>query len=185
MMKTTLKALLLFFILVLNSCSSDNNSDETPESPTVPTSKFAMTAKVDGTLWEVNNPFNSNFATKPLFDYYPATEYIQLVGRKGLEEIRLLIKRSDLKVGTYTITKSTFDATKTQIEVSMALSKDDIQEVIEGTIAITSIDLNAKTLAGTFSFTCVEDDSKPVSESNPITTKVTDGTFNYKYDFAY
>ena len=184
-MKTTLKALLLFFILVLSSCSSDTNSEENPENPTVPTSKFAMTAKVDGTLWEVNNPFNSNFATKPLFTYYPATEYIQLVGRKGLEEIRLYIKRSDLKVGTYTITKGTFDASKTQIEVSMALSKENMQEVIEGSISITSIDLNAKTLAGKFSFSCVEDDSKPVSTSNPITTKVTDGTFNYKYDFAY
>jgi hypothetical protein len=184
-MKTTLKTLLLFLILLLNSCSSDNNSEENPETPTVPTSKFAMTAKVDGTLWEVNNPFNSNFATKPLFDYYPATEYIQLVGRKGLEEIRLYIKRSDLKIGSYTITKSTYDASKTQIEVSMALSKENMQEVIEGNISITSIDLSAKTLAGTFSFSCVEDDSKPVSASNTITTKVTDGTFNFKYDFAY
>lgn len=186
-MKITLKTLLLFFILALNSCSSDNNSDETPDNPTVPTSKFAMTAKVDGKLWEMNNPFNSNAATKPLFTYYPETEYIQLQGRNGgifgMDEIRLLIKRSDLKVGTYPITLATNDASKTEIEMSFN-SKANIQYPIEGTLSVTSIDLNTKTVAGTFSFNCVEDYSKPISTSNPVTTKVTEGTFNYKYDVA-
>lgn len=187
MMKITLKTLLLFFILALNSCSSDNNSDETPDNPTVPTSKFAMTAKVDGKLWEMNNPFNSNAATKPLFTYYPETEYIQLQGRNGgtfgMDEIRLLIKRSDLKVGTYPITLATNDASKTEIEMSFN-SKANIQYPIEGTLSVTSIDLNTKTVAGTFSFNCAEDYSKPISTSNPVTTKVTEGTFNYKYDVA-
>jgi len=185
MMKITLKTLLLFFILVLNSCSSDNNSDETPDNPTVPTSKFAMTAKVDGKLWEMNNPFNSNAATKPLFTYYPETEYIQLQGRNGgtfgMDEIRLLIKRSDLKIGTYPITLATNDASKTEIEMSFN-SKANIQYPIEGTLSVTSIDLNSKTVKGTFAFNCVEDYSKPISTSNPVTTKVTEGTFNYKYD---
>jgi len=187
MMKITLKTLLLFFILALNSCSSDNNSDETPDNPTVPTSKFAMTAKVDGKLWEMNNPFNSNAATKPLFTYYPETEYIQLQGRNGgtfgMDEIRLLIKRSDLKVGTYPITLATNDASKTEIEMSFN-SKANIQYPIEGTLSVTSIDLNTKTVAGTFLFNCAEDYSKPISTSNPVTTKVTEGTFNYKYDVA-
>ncbi|KFF05007.1 hypothetical protein [Flavobacterium reichenbachii] len=179
-MKTP-KILLLLFIFALNSCSSDS---ETPEDPTLPTSKFAMTAKVDGTLWEMNNPFNTNYATKPLFDYYPTALYIQLAGRKNVvDEIRLYIKRSDLKVGTYSITPTTFDATKTQIEVSLN-SKAKLQYVAEGTLSITSVDLTAKTVAGTFSFNCVEDYSKTISTSNPVTTKVTEGTFNYKYDVA-
>jgi hypothetical protein len=180
-MKTP-KIIFLFLLLVLNSCSSDN---DTPNDPETPTSKFAMTAKVDGTLWEMQNPFNSNYATKPLFTYYPATEYIQLAGRKNvIDEIRLYIKRSDLKVGTYPITLTTYDASKTQIEVSLN-SKGKSQYAIEGNLSITSVDLTAKTVAGTFSFNCVEDYSKPVSASNPVTTKVTDGTFNYKYDVAY
>ncbi|SNR65450.1 DUF6252 family protein [Flavobacterium sp. ov086] len=179
------KFLLLLLIIILNSCSSDNSNEDNPKDPTVPTSKFAMTAKVDDTVWEVNNPYNSNYATKPLFDYYPASEYIQVVGRKNLiDEIRLYIKRSDLKVGTYAITSTTFDASKTQIEVSLN-SKGKSQYVVEGSLSITSIDLTAKTVTGTFSFNCVDDYSKPVSASNPVTTKVTNGTFNYKYDFAY
>lgn len=173
------KILLIFLLLVLNSCSSDT---ETPDN-SAPPSKYAMTAKVDGTLWEMNNPFNTNAATKPLFDYYPPTEYIQLAGRKNvIDEIRLYIKRSNLKIGTYPITIATYDASKTQIEVSLN-SKEKSQYVIEGTLSVTSIDLSAKTVAGTFSFNCATD-YKPISASNPVTTKVTEGTFNYKYDVA-
>ncbi|KRB57559.1 hypothetical protein [Flavobacterium sp. Root186] len=114
-MKTP-KILFLFLLLALNSCSSDNS--ENPEDPE--TSKYAMTAKVDGTLWEMQNPFGSDYATKTLFDMYPAEEYILLQGRNSnfVDEIRLYIKRSDLKVGTYPITKNTFDASKTQVEIS-------------------------------------------------------------------
>lgn len=181
-MKTP-KILLIFLVLVLSSCSSDS---ETPDS-NIPTSKFAMTAKVDGTLWEMNNPFNSNAATKPLFTYYPETDYIQLQGRNGgtfgMDEIRLLIKRTDLKIGTYPITLATNDASKTEIEMSFN-SKANIQYPIEGTLSVTAIDLNTKIVAGTFSFNCVEDYSKPISVSNPVTTKVTEGTFNYKYDVS-
>ncbi|WP_166921900.1 DUF6252 family protein [Flavobacterium poyangense] len=186
-MKTT-KVLFLFLVLILNSCSSDNSNilenTETSEN-TKPTSKYAMTAKIDGTLWQMNNAFNSNFATKPLFTYYPATEYIQLGGRNNMiNEIRLMIKRSDLKVGTYPITRSTFDASKTQIDMSIH-SKENLQYPVEGTLSITSVDLTTKTVAGTFSFNCVEDFSEPISATNPITTKVTEGTFNYRYDVSY
>ncbi|WP_281232104.1 DUF6252 family protein [Flavobacterium gelatinilyticum] len=177
------KALLLFLVVILNSCSSDDNNTETPDDST-PVSEFAMTAKVDGTLWEVNNPFNSNFATKPLFTYYPAAEYIQLQGRKGFDEIVLFIKRSDLKVGTYSISPDTYDASKTEIK-STINSKANIQYVAEGTLSVTAVDLTAKTVKGTFSFKCVEDYSKPISAENPVTTTVTEGTFNYKYDVAY
>lgn len=177
----TLKIILLLSIFTLNSCSSD---EETSEETIVPTSKYAMTAKVDGSLWEVNNPFNSNFTTKPLFTYYPAAEYIQFQGRKGLDEIVLYIKRSDLKIGTYPITLATFDASKTQIEFTYN-SKEKSQYPVEGTLAITSVDLNTKAAAGTFAFNCVEDYSKPISVTNPVTTKVTDGTFSLKYDVTY
>jgi hypothetical protein len=181
-MKTT-KILFLFLILILNSCSSDdNNNSETPGDNN-PASKFAMTAKIDGTLWEMKNPFSSDYATKPLFNYYPPTEYIQLQGRKTLiDEIRIFIKRSDLKAGTYTITPATYDASKTQVEMSYNSKGTNIQYPIEGNVVITAVDTNAKTVKGTFWFNCVEDSSKPVSSSNPITTKVTDGTFSYRYD---
>jgi hypothetical protein len=182
-MKIT-KALLIFLMLVLNSCSSDdNNNSETPDDNN-PTSKFAMTAKVDGELWEVNNPFNSNFATKPLFTYYPASEFIQLQGRKGIDEIVIYIKRTDLKVGTYPISAETNSEHKTQINFTYN-TKENNQYVTEGSLSVTAVDLTAKTVKGTFSCKCVEDYSKPISADNPVTTTVTDGTFNYKYDVAY
>ncbi|MFB9077109.1 DUF6252 family protein [Flavobacterium procerum] len=182
-MKTT-KILFLFLILILNSCSSDDNNADTPDDN--PVSKFAMTAKIDGTLWEMKNPFSSDYATKPLFNYYPETHYIQLQGRKTLiDEIRIFIKRTDLKVGTYAITAATYDASKTQIEMSYNSKGTNIQYPIEGSLVITAVDTNAKTVKGTFWFNCVEDYSKPVSTSNPVTTKVTDGAFSYRYDVAY
>ncbi|KAF2513726.1 hypothetical protein EYY60_05725 [Flavobacterium zhairuonense] len=179
-MKTP-KILFLALIFALNSCSSDENNTETPDS----TSKFAMTAKVDGTLWEMQNPFSSDYTTKPLFDYYPQTEFIQLQGRKTLiDEIRIYIKRSNLKIGTYPITAASYDASKTQIEMSYNSKGTNIQYPVEGSVIITAVDTNAKTVKGTFSFNCVENSSKPISASNPITTKVTDGTFSYRYDVS-
>ncbi|TDO69870.1 hypothetical protein EV143_11345 [Flavobacterium chryseum] len=179
-MKTP-KILFLFLLLVLNSCSSDNNSDS-PEDSENQTSKFAMTAKVDGTLWEMNNPFGSDYATTFMSDYYPEEEYILLQGRINFgDEIRLYIKRSDLKVGTYPLTKNTYDASKTQVEISYS-NKAKSQYPVDGSLSVTAIDLNAKKVTGTFSFNCVEDDSKPISTSNPVTAKVTLGTFNYRYD---
>jgi len=177
-MKTP-KILFLFLLLALNSCSSDNDSpNDEPE-----TSKVAMTAKVDGTLWQMNNPFGSDYATKTLFEMYPAEEYILLQGRNTtfIDEIRLYIKRSDLKVGTYPITKNTFDASKTQVEISFN-SKGKSQYPVNGSLSITAIDLNAKKVTGTFSFNCVDDDDQPISDTNPITTKVTEGAFSYRYD---
>ena len=142
-----------------------------------------MTAKVDGTLWEMNNPYGSDYATGTLFEMYPEEEYILLAGRINfMDEIRLYIKRSDLKVGTYPITKNTFDASKTQIEISFNTKSEGSQYPIDGSLSIISVDLNAKRVKGTFSFNCVKDDSKPISISNPISTRVTDGTFNYRYD---
>lgn len=174
------RILFLFLLLALNSCSSDNS--ENPEDPETPSAKYAMTAKVDGKLWQMQNPFGSDYASKPIFTYYPETEYIQLQGRINFfDEIRLHIKRSDLKIGTYPITKVTFDASKTQIEMSYN-SKTNIQYPVEGTLSVTAVNLNAKTVSGTFSFNCVEDDSKPISDTNPVTTKVTEGTFSYRYD---
>jgi hypothetical protein len=174
-MKTP-KALFLFLLLVLNSCSSDSSDDSGS------TSKFPMTAKVDGTLWEMKNPYGSDYATNTLFEMYPEEEYILLAGRINfMDEIRLYIKRSDLKVGTYPITKNTFDASKTQIEISFN-TKGKSQYPIAGSLSVTEIDLTAKRVKGTFSFDCVDDDDEPISVSNPITTKVTNGTFNYRYD---
>ena len=179
-MKTP-KILFLFLLLALNSCSSDNSDN--PEDQETPSSKFAMTAKVDGTLWEMQNPFGSDYATKTLFDMYPAEEYILLQGRNKnfVDEIRLYIKRSDLKVGTYPITKNTFDASKTQVEISFN-TKGKSQYPVNGSVSITAIDLTAKKVTGTFSFNCVDDDDERISVTNPVTTKVTDGTFSYRYD---
>lgn len=138
------KILFIFILLVLNSCSSSDSSDDSE-----PKSKYAMTAKVDGKLWEMKNPFGSDYATNTLFDMYPEEEYILLQGRINFfDEIRLYIKRSDLKVGTYPITKNTFDGSKTQIEISFN-SKGKSQYPVDGSLSVTAIDLKAKKVTGT------------------------------------
>lgn len=167
--------------------NGNNNEDPIDNPVPIPSSKYAMTAKVDGILWEMNNPFNSDYATKTLFDYYPTADFIQLQGRKGgmmgVDEIELLIKRSNLVIGSYSIGIATHDGSKTQIEM-LYNSKGKKQYVIDGNLSITSIDLQKKIVKGTFSFNCAEND-EPISTANPITTKVTEGTFNYRYDFKY
>lgn len=165
-----------FIAISFLGCSSDSSSSSS--------SQWAMTSKVNGTLWQMNNPFNTNNDSPPVFTYYPASDYIRLAGRNGgtfgLDEINLMIKRTDLTVGTHSIGLETFDGTNSQIDVAFN-SFANIQDVAEGTINITEINTTAKTVKGTFEFKCVEN-FEPISATNPVTTTVTDGTFNYKYD---
>lgn len=160
----------------MTSCSSDSSSSETPQ--------WAMTGKINGTLWQMNNPFNNNHDSQSIFTYYAPEDYIRLAGRNGgtfgLDEINLMIKRTDLAVGTIPIGMETFDGAHSQIDANFN-SFANIQDVAEGSITITELNTTAKTIKGTFQFKCVEN-FEPISATNPVTATVTDGTFNYKYD---
>ncbi|WP_281232105.1 hypothetical protein [Flavobacterium gelatinilyticum] len=203
-MKTT-KTLLILLLLVLNSCSSESENSMTDtakndiekENDTAekdfPISKFAMTANVYVTipdtlikkdahrvLWEVNNPFGTNTATKPSLPEYPAKDFIQLDGKNGTSQITLYINRKNLAIGTYSFKLETYNPFDTQIEANFKINNRP-QHILKGSISITALNKKVKRAAGTFSFYCVQK-PEPLSSSNPYSIKITDGTFNYYYN---
>ena len=133
-----------YLAISMTSCSSDSSSSG---------SQWAMTAKINGTLWQMNNPFNTNHDSQSIFTYYDSADYIRLAGRNGgtfgLDEINLMIKRTDLAVGTIPIGLETFDGAHSQLDVNFN-SFTNIQDVAEGTITITELNTTAKTIKGTY-----------------------------------
>ena len=162
-----------FLAITFLGCSSD--------SPSSSTSQWAMTAKVNGVQWEVNNAFNSNYATPSIYSYYPDADYIQLQGRYGgtfgINEIDLWIKRTDLQLGTYPVGPET-DAVTTHIDL-IDNSNSESENTLEGSITITEINTTTKVVKGTFNFTTSDDTfaTPPV-----VNETITEGTFNYRYD---
>lgn len=206
-MKTT-KTLLFFLFLVLSSCSTDSDNEiindtkkdianeyknDTAEKD-FPNSKYAMTATVHfavedtlikkkphSYLWEANNPFGTNTATKPILAKYPATDFIQLQGKMGTDEITLYINKKNLAIGIYHFRLDTYSASNTQIEANFKINNTS-QYIFRGGVSINALNKKAKKVAGTFYFYCIKKNEPLSLYSNPVTIKVTDGTFNYKYD---
>ena len=173
------KLLCLLVILIGNlSCSKDEtNKDEISE--------YAMTAKIDGVLYEMNNPFGTNEAQGSIYSYYPDEDYIMLQGRyggaTGSIEIDIWINRDDLKIGKYFVGLNT-DAVTTHIDLidnSNATFGNPIYEnTVSGFISIESINTTDKTISGSFEFNTIDGET----DTDPINFKINDGTFNYKYD---
>ena len=187
-MKILKKVSLFFFVIALSSCSGDdsgtvNDPDNQNPDPEIP--EWAMTAVIDGQLHEMNNPWNSNFGTESIFGYYPNEEFIQLQGRWGgtfgLKEIIIWIDRDHLIPGTtYQVNQET-NFNTTHIDL-LDNTDGEYTTTYEGSITITDVDTNAKTVKGTFEFKTTAD----IGEDNPTTyNTVTDGTFDYRYDVEY
>jgi hypothetical protein len=168
--------LLMVAIVALNGCSSDSNGSDSN------TSEFAMTAKIEGVLHEMNNPYGTNTASPTtIFTSYPEDQYILLQGREGgtfgALEIDLWIKRTDLVVGTYTVNHST-DGTATHIDL-IDNTNTESESTVAGTVVITDVNTTAKTVKGTFTF----DTSDDANATTPIVNyHLTEGTFNFRYD---
>jgi len=183
-MKLLNKILTLAFLsLALISCSSDDNNNIIS---TGNESTYAMTAKINGVLHEMNNPFNTNEATSSIWSYYPNDEYIQLTGRYGgvvgNPEISLWIKRTDLVIGTYNVGVDT-NGTSTHIDIidNSNFEADNspiYEDTTSGSITITAIDTQTKIIQGTFEFMARKDSSI----NSELVHDITEGTFNYRYD---
>lgn len=140
------------------------------------TSGFAMTFKLDGVKYNLNNPWGNNEASSStIFSYYPKEEYILLQSRNGLfgnVEINLWIKRDHLIENTiYEVNENT-DGTTTHIDL-INLESSEFDYTVSGSITINFVDTTNKIVKGTFEFNSDED-----LESHIIT----EGTFNYIYD---
>lgn len=196
MKKIAMLALALSFTVF--SCSSDdggsNTNPENPENPENPqnpqnpenpgTPAFAMTAKINGTTFQANNPFGTNvFSSTNIFNYYPLAEFVLLQARQGgvwgNPEINLWLKRSDIEVGTYVIGQETFSTPPSHFIDLIDNSNDISESTKQGTVTITSVNTTTHIVKGTFEFKTVQDvdDVTPNFDFN-----VTQGTFNYKYE---
>jgi major membrane immunogen (membrane-anchored lipoprotein) len=156
------KISILFLALsfAVTSCSSSDNSSDVPQ--------FAMTAKINGSTFEANNPFGTNlFSDSNIWSYYPIEDYVMLQGRAGgtfgNPEINLWLKRSQIAVGTYTLAPETFD-----------------EKTKSGTIVITEVNSSSKIVKGTFQFTSTDGDQN--DPASIVNANVTEGTFRYKYE---
>jgi len=143
-------------------------------------SAFAMTFKLNGTQYNVNNPFGNNEASgTTIFSDYPAEDFILLQGRNGLVgeiEVNLWIKRDQLATGTYMVDADTDGAgTTTHIDL-INNGNNESENTISGSVTIDFVDLTAKVVRGTFEFDTAD------SFSEVVNFNVTEGTFDYVYD---
>lgn len=143
------------------------------------TSPFAMTFKINGLQYNLNNPFGNNESSATnLFSAYPFSDYILLQSRNSLFgslEIDLWIKRSHLVAGTtYQVNPDTFETT-THIDLIDNNNTTD-ETTVSGSITIDFVDPVNKIVRGTFEFNCAEYQT-PTS----INQNVTEGTFEYVY----
>lgn len=167
------------------SCSSDDGSNENNNNNNNnnndPNPQFAMTYKINGVQHNRNNTFGTNEAINNIFTYYPDEEFIRLQGNNGIMsdgyEINLMIRRSDLALGTYQVNDQT-DETTTHIDL-INNNNTENESTREGSITITSINTTTKRVKGTFHFK-TSDSWHDVPYT--VNYDITDGTFDYRYD---
>lgn len=170
--------LLLTLSLVFSSCSSsdDNGGGD---------SSFAMTARINGEVFEANNPFGTNeFSETNIWSYYPIEDYVMLQGRAGgafgMPEINLWLKRSQMVVGTYTLAPETFDTPPSHYIDLIDNRTVETEKTKSGTIVITEVNTSTKIVKGTFQFTATDGDQD--DPASVVNATVTNGTFRYKYE---
>lgn len=173
-----ISVLLLALSLSLFSCSSDE--DVPGPDPVIP--DFAMTAKINGTVFQANNPFGTNLVSDGnIWSYFPEEDYIMLQGRPGLvadKEINIWLKKTDMVLGTYEIGSETFDTPPSHF-IDLLHNSNDIGEYTkEGVIVITEVNTTTKVVKGTFQFKTVDDINNPDA---PSEFSVTEGNFRYIY----
>ncbi|MGQ2982448.1 DUF6252 family protein [Flavobacterium sp.] len=164
----------------LHSCSDDDSSSTggTNNEP-----QYAMTVKINGTLYNMTAPLGGNNASQGGFSEYPDETHIHLQGWPvnlgiGAMEISLYLDRNNLIPGTYPIeTDSSPDATFDADLIDN--TNDEFESAVSGTITITEVDTTAKKIKGTFQFRTSDD---PWVASPVINYDLTEGTFNYDYD---
>lgn len=170
------KATLLIIVLSLFvSCSSDDDGDSGMDTP-----EFAMTFKINGELFEINNPFGTNeYSQTNIFSDYPIEDYVLLQGRNslfGLVEVDLWFERDEIIEGATFQVGEASDGNATHIDL-IDNRNDFFEGTTSGQVEILTLDTTNKIITGTFEF-IAQDSSDP---DNTI-MNVTEGTFNYIYE---
>jgi len=171
----------LIFVLCVSSCDSDDSiQEENPDQ----NSGYAMSAKINGIVFQANNPFGTNeFSTTNIWNYFPLEDYVMIQGRQGgllgTPEILIWLKKSDIVVGTYQIGEETFDTPPSHFIDLVDNSNTISENTKQGTIVITEVNSSEKIVTGTFEFTTVDDILNPTAQ---VDFTITEGTFNYIYE---
>jgi hypothetical protein len=169
--------LLVAISFALGSCSS-SDSGSSSEQPA-----YAMTAKINGSTFQANNPFGTNlYSSTNIWSYFPIEDFVMLQGRQGgivgNPEINIWLKRSDIVVGTYTFGPETFDTPPSHFIDLIDNSNNISENTKNGTIIITEVNTTTKIVKGTFQFNTVDN----LDDVNaPVDYAITEGTFQYKY----
>ncbi len=165
--------------LTFFSCSSDDGGSNT-DNPS--NSGYAMTAKINGTVFQANNPFGTNaFSSTNIWNYFPEADYVMLQGRQGgvwgNPEINIWLKKTDIQEGTYTIGQETFSTPPSHFIDLTDIATEEFQYTKEGSITITEVNTSTHIVKGTFNFKTADD-----LDGAPINNVVTEGTFRYTYE---
>ncbi|SNR15608.1 hypothetical protein [Tenacibaculum jejuense] len=169
--------LLLIITVSFSSCSSEDDSNNND-------SEFAMTAVINGEVFEANNPFGTNeFSSTNIWNYYPIEDFVMLQARDGgivgTREINIWLKRTDITPGVYNFGPDTFTTPPSHFIRMFELTNDISELTRGGKIEIKSVNTTDKIVEGTFEFTTSENPDDP---SSPIDFTVTEGKFRYKYE---
>lgn len=150
--------------------------------------EYAMTAKLNGNYFEMNNMFGYNEATEPNINFYLSDDFIELRGRtlskEGDFEIYLWISKTDLKEGTFIINPNTMTSNRTHAGLAYSSSNTELNGVyrktLSGKITITDLDKVNKTIKGNFSFK-----ANPEKNNTGLPAfEISEGTFNYVYGIS-
>ena len=176
-----LSILVLALTFSLFSCSSDDNNNSNSDSD-IP--QFAMTAKINGSNFQANNPFGTNAVSSTnIYSHFPKTNFVMLQARQGgilgNPEINIWLKKSQIVVGTYTLGPETFDENQSH-HIDLTDNTNNISENTKnGVLIISEVNTTTKIVRGTFQFSTVENVE---NTSAPIDFVVTDGKFRYTYE---
>jgi hypothetical protein len=169
--------LLVAISFALGSCSSSDGGSSS-EQPA-----YAMTAKINGSTFQANNPFGTNlYSSTNIWSYFPIEDFVMLQGRQGgivgNPEINIWLKRSDIVVGTYTFGPETVSTPPSHFIDLIDNSNNISENTKDGTIIITEVNTTTKIVKGTFQFNTV---ANLDFVNAPVDYAVTEGTFQYKY----
>ncbi|MAX69477.1 MAG: hypothetical protein CMC76_00010 [Flavobacteriaceae bacterium] len=168
--------LLLLGIFFFSSCSSDSDNDE-PENQTP---EYAMTFKLNGELFEINNPYGTNeFSPTNVFSAYPIEDYVLLQARNGLfglVEIDLWLERDLIMEDAVFQVGEESDESATHINL-IDNRNNFFESTTSGEVSILTVDTTNKIVTGTFEFT-----TQDLYSPGDTTINVTEGTFNFVYE---
>jgi hypothetical protein len=172
----------VFVLTTLFSCSSDSNSANNNSGGSSNVTTVAMTTTIDGTIYDTppQNGGNAADATGGSYGntyfllkgYYNTASGKAKTGFKSYD-IKIVVPKSDLSLGTHTFTSSIVAG---QYYADLDINGVNPAETVNttsGSITITSYNTTTKLLKGSFNFT-TNDGINLTTDSHDLI-----GSFNY------